>query len=309
MNTGHSSEVHQIYERLLADASLHGRLVEVDEGQQVHIVETGAGPPLLLIHGTGNSALFLLPLLERLEGIRAVAVDRPGWGLSDPADLPRDRYREAVVAWMDQLLNKLGLDGVALLGNSMGGLWAIWYALAHPNRARCVILLGGTPALPATRSPLPFRLMATPLLGELLQSRPSGPDEVLQFARFVGEEETLASYPHLIDLLVTLDGDPVAAKTLLNETRTILSPFALISPSGWRRQMRVQPPELKQLSVPALVLWGEDEPVGDVSVAREVTDLIPDGRLEMLPAGHGPWLGHPERTAELVREFVRRMEA
>ena len=304
MNAGHSDEVHQIYERLLADSSLHGRFIEIDTGQEIHIAETGSGPPLLLFHGTGSSALFLLPLLEQLEDVRALGVDRPGWGLSDPADLPRDRYREAVVAWIDQLLDELELDEVALLGHSMGGLWTIWYALARPDQVRCVILLGGTPLLPATRSPLPFRLMATPLLGKLLQSRPSGPDEVLQFARFVGEEETLANYPDLIDLLVALDGDPIAGENLLDETRTILSPLALVSPSGWRRQMRVRPAELERLSAPALVIWGEDEPVGDVAVAEDVTDLIPDGRLEVLPAGHGPWLGHPERTATLVEAFV-----
>lgn len=125
MNTDHADEVHQIYERLLVESSFRGRLIEVEEGQQVHVTETGSGPPLLLLHGTGNSALFLLPLLEKLEDVRALGVDRPGWGLSDPADLPRDRYREAVVAWMDQLLRTLALDEVALLGNAMGGLWAI----------------------------------------------------------------------------------------------------------------------------------------------------------------------------------------
>jgi len=305
MDTGHSDEIQQIYDDLLTNPSLDGRHVEVKSGKQTHVIESGSGPPLLLFHGTGNSALFMLPLLEPLEGVRAMGIDRPGWGLSDPADLPRERYREAVVAWMEELLRELELDAASLLGNSMGGIWAIWYALAHPDQVRCVILLGGTPLLPQTRSPFPFRLMATPMLGELLQSRPSGRDEVLQFARFVGEEETLANYPHLIDLLVALDGDAVAAETLLDETRTLLSPFALVSPSGWRRQMRVPPAELRQLSVPTLVIWGEDEPVGDVSVAREVTNLIPDARLEVLPAGHGPWLGHPDRTATLVADFVK----
>lgn len=106
--------------------------------------------------------------------------------------------------------------------------------------------------------------------------------------------------------MVALSGDPIAAETLLDETRTILSPFALVSPWGWRRKMRVQSAELTQLSVPALMIWGKDEPVGDVPVAREVTELIPDGRLEVLSAGHGPWLGYPDRTAELVGEFVHK---
>ena len=40
-------------------------------------------------------------------------------------------------------------------------------------------------------------------------------------------------------------------------------------------------------------------------VACEVAELIPDVELEVLPAGHAPWLGHPPRTAALVAAFVR----
>ncbi len=56
---------------------------------------------------------------------------------------------------------------------------------------------------------------------------------------------------------------------------------------------------------PTLVLWGDQDPVGSIPVAQAVTDLIPQARLEVLPAGHGPWLGQPTRTGRAVREFVR----
>ena len=79
------------------------------------MIETGYGPPLVLIHGTGSPGLFFLPLLERLENVRAIAADRPGHGLSDPAELPRERYRQAAVAWVDRLLDALDLDDAALL--------------------------------------------------------------------------------------------------------------------------------------------------------------------------------------------------
>lgn len=107
MNRERSDKIRQIYKRLLADAALDGRLIEVDGGQKVHVAETGSSSPLLLFPGTGNSALFMLPLLEHLEEVRAIGIDRPGWGLSDPDDLPRKRYREAVVAWMEELLRDL----------------------------------------------------------------------------------------------------------------------------------------------------------------------------------------------------------
>jgi pimeloyl-ACP methyl ester carboxylesterase len=57
--------------------------------------------------------------------------------------------------------------------------------------------------------------------------------------------------------------------------------------------------------VPTLVVWGERDPLGGVPVAQSVTGLIPHARLEVLPTGHGPWLGEPTRTAATVAEFVR----
>jgi pimeloyl-ACP methyl ester carboxylesterase len=143
------------------------------------------------------------------------------------------------------------------------------------------------------------------MLGELLQRRPSGPEQVLQLARLVGEEDTLPNHPHLIDLLVAIDQDPVASETLLDETRTILSPYALVSPTGWRHRMGVKPEELKQLVAPTLLVWGENDPIGGVEVAQTIAELIPDAQLEMLPAGHAPWLGYPDRIANLVADFVK----
>ena len=93
----HTAEIRQVYERLLAGAPVRSRHVEMDAGNRVHLLEQGAGPPVVLLHGTGNPAGFLLPLLQELHGVRAIAPDLPGFGLSDPADLPVARYRERAV--------------------------------------------------------------------------------------------------------------------------------------------------------------------------------------------------------------------
>jgi pimeloyl-ACP methyl ester carboxylesterase len=54
-----------------------------------------------------------------------------------------------------------------------------------------------------------------------------------------------------------------------------------------------------------LLIWGDHDPVGGVDVAQATASLIPDAQLEVLPAGHVPYLGHPQRVADLVSEFVR----
>jgi pimeloyl-ACP methyl ester carboxylesterase len=302
----HSAEIRQVYERLLAGASVRSRHVEVGAGKRVHLLEKDAGPPVVLLHGTGNPAGFLLPLLHELHGVHAIAPDRPGVGLSDPIDLPAGRYRETAVAWLDRLLDTLELDATTLLGHSGGGVWALWYALAHPDRVKRLVLLG-VPTLPKTRCPLPIRLVATPGLGELLSRlAPPSPKSMLRFAHHVAREKaTLARYPDLVDLLVAAARDPITDRAAKAEFGALISPFALLSPSGFRRRARVRPDELRQLAMPTLVLWGEQDPVGSIPVAQAVTKLIPHARLEVLPTGHGPWLGQPVQTAATVMDFVR----
>jgi pimeloyl-ACP methyl ester carboxylesterase len=300
----HSAEIRQVYERLLAGAPVSSRHVDV-AGGRVHVLEHGAGPPVVVLHGTGNPAGFLLPLLRELHGVHAIAPDLPGVGLSDPIDLPHDRFREAAVAWLDRLLDTLELDTAALLGHSGGGVWALWYALAHPDRVEQLMLIGA-PTLPKTRCPLPIRLIATPGLGALLSRlAPPTPQSMLRFAEAMGEKGTLARHPELVDLLVAAGRDPITDRAAKAELRALISPFALLSPSGWRRRARVRPDELRQLHVPTLVIWGERDPVGSIPVARAISELIPHARLAMLPTGHGPWLGQPTRTAAAVLDFVR----
>jgi pimeloyl-ACP methyl ester carboxylesterase len=260
----------------------------------------------VLLHGTGNVAGFLLPLLNELEGVRVLAPDRPGVGLSDPIDLPRNRFRESATAWVDRLLDVLDVKPAALVGHSGGGMWAVWYALAHPDRVERLVLIG-PPALPNTRCPLPIRLAATPGLGALVSRlAPPTPKSVLQFAHHAANErETLARYPDQIDLIVASGRDPLADRVTRAELRVFVSPFALLSPSGFRRRTRVRPDELRQLTIPTLVVWGETEPLGGVSVAEAATELIPHARLAVVPTGHAPWLGKPAETAAAIIDFMQ----
>jgi pimeloyl-ACP methyl ester carboxylesterase len=301
----HPAEVRQVYERVLAGTSVRSRWVETPAGGRVHLLETGTGDPAVVLHGTGNSAGFLLPLLDQLHSVHGIALDLPGIGLSDPVDLPRARYREAAVAWLDGLLDTLELPGASLVGHSGGGVWALWYALARPERVRRLVLLG-PPALPGTRCPLPLRLAVTPGLGGLVSRlAPPSPKAVLRLASVMGERATLAARPDLVDLLVAVGRDPVADRAAKAELRALISPLALLSVSGWRRRVRLQPSELGRLAVPTLVIWGERDPLGGVPVARALTRLIPDAHLEVLPTGHGPWLGRPAETATAITGFLR----
>lgn len=74
---------------------------------------------------------------------------------------------------------------------------------------------------------------------------------------------------------------------------------------GFRRRLRVRPADLRQVAMPTLVIWGDRDPLGSTSVAEAATEMIPFGRLEVLPAGHAPWVGHAAAIAEMILVFMQ----
>ena len=297
-----TSEVVSAHERMLGHSRARGRHVALRSGRRVHLVEVGEGPPVVLLHGSNTSSLSLMPLLEQIHDVHAIAADRPGFGLSEPvpAPAPRERFRDGAVAFVDQLRGALGLDAVALAGASAGGTWALWYALARPERVRRLVLLGAAPLLPGTRVPPPLRLAAAPMLGDVLARVPKpSPKLVARLLASMGEGDTIVRYPALIDAVAAAGRDPLASATNLAELRAMISAF------GFRHSVRIRPDELRRLRVPTQLLWGNHDPVGSVATARAVAGLIPDARLELLPGGHVPYFGDPERAATLVSRFVR----
>jgi pimeloyl-ACP methyl ester carboxylesterase len=301
----HPDEVNELFDRLLQASPATGRHIELASGRQAHVIEAGAGDPLVMVHPGGQSALLFLPLIARLTGLRAIAVDRPGFGLSDPIDFTRDSFRSDVVTWMSQVLDALGLEETALLGSSMGGTWSLWFALEHPERVRRLVLAGAVPMAPGARLPAPLRLMfglmITPGVGSVLSRmvKPS-PKSVIKMMSLFGEGETVVGYPEQIEAQVVAGSDPVVAQANRTEMRAVGTALGDV-----RREFRLQPDELARLSVPTLIVWGEHDPIGDPAVARALADAIPGARLELLPAAHMPWFAEPDRTGELVASFVR----
>jgi pimeloyl-ACP methyl ester carboxylesterase len=298
LRTGHPDEVIAAHARVLAGSGALSRYVNLSPGQRMHVIESGDGPSLVLLHGSGPTALQFLPLLNRLRGVHAMAVDRPGFGLSDPADRPPD-HRDGAVANLTAILDSLGVGSTALLGNSTGGTWTLWYTLAHPDRVSRLVLLGAPPLLPGTRVPPPMLAVATPTAGPPPPMPPPSRESVVQSMSVFGEAETIVHYPDQIDAMVAAGLDEIGLGARLAELR------ALISPTGWQPALAIGVEELRRLSVPTLLIWGEHDPLGGADVAQDAATTIPDARLELLPAGHGPWLGHPGRVARLVGDFVR----
>jgi pimeloyl-ACP methyl ester carboxylesterase len=115
------------------------------DGRRMH--ERGGGsagaPPLVLVHGLGVSSRYLVPVAERLaERYRLYLPDLPGFGRSEapPRVLDVPGLRRALSAWMDTA----GLGRVPLLANSLGCQVVADLAVAEPERAEALVLVGPT---------------------------------------------------------------------------------------------------------------------------------------------------------------------
>lgn len=295
----HPARVRNRYAQMLRAAGVSGGFISARTGR-VHVIQAGDGPPVVHLHGNNTNSLSHLMLLEHMPAARSYLVDRPGFGLSDPENFPRDGLRRFAVRFVGDVLDQLHLEAAVLAGASGGGNWALWYALARPERARGLVMLGSVPLLPHARVPAGLRLMATPLVGPAL-NRTVRPNRrmLVRLLSSAGERDTIVRHPDLLDSLVDAARDPVAAAANTAEFRALLSPF------GTRAALRFRPDELRRVGVPTLMIWGDRDPVVSVAAAREAAALIPDARLEVLPAGHVPQLGHPARVAELLTGFAR----
>jgi pimeloyl-ACP methyl ester carboxylesterase len=295
----HTRAVEEVYRRMLGAVGYEGRFVPLAAGRLVHVVAAGDGPPVVHLHGTNTSSLSHLMLPGRTPGLRSYLVDRPGRGLSDPESFRPGHFREYAVDFVGAVIDALGLDAPLLVGASGGGIWATWYALAHPERVRGLVMLGSVPTLPGGRTPLPLRLAATPGVGDfMVRAVKPGRRMLLNMMASVGEAETIVRHPDLLDSLVAGARDPVATQANLAELR------ALISPRGIRSKTRFTREDLRMLAVPTLMIWGDRDPVVPLEQARAAAAEIPDARLEVLPAGHVPQLGNPDRVAGLLEEFA-----
>jgi 2-hydroxy-6-oxonona-2,4-dienedioate hydrolase len=124
------------------------RFVKVD-GLNIRYLEEGSGVPAILVHGSslGSSADVFRRNLHALgrHGIRAIALDLPGFGKSDAAD---GSSAAAAKTFVLRFMDALGLERAALIGHSSAGSAVVSMALAHPQRVSHVIILGTGSLLP-----------------------------------------------------------------------------------------------------------------------------------------------------------------
>lgn len=267
---------------------------------RVHVADAGdstGDPPLLFVHGVMNFGAMFAPLVGRVRDARALAVDRPGWGLSADYRYDAATHRRTAVDVLEGVLDALAVERADVVGHSTGGYWALAFALARPKRVRRLVVLGGVPAFPGTSAPLQLRLLTVPTIARLLVPRGNPtPETVAEELAVVGESETIRRYPELVAARVAHDRTPRALPVAVSELRS----FTTLR--GWRPAVRLTPEEVRSVEHPVTVVWGDEDLLGRPESVRGLVESMPNARLVTVTGGHIPWLGHPDACAAIVAE-------
>lgn len=265
--------------------SVRSRYVKLDKpALTAHVLEAGRGEPVLLLHGGIATACHFAPLIGSLQQqFHVFAADRPGCGLTDKINYRGVPLREHAVDFVAGVLDGLQLRKAAIVANSLGGYWALLFALAHPERVTKLVLIGE----PAGSSPK-------------LPTRPPEP------------APTSLENMRAIYQLRVANGDRLPSELLEEGLASARLPGVSLAWATWLEQSKGQfrtynlRPELKGLRPATLFAWGDKDYNGPPTLGQEMAAMAQHARGEVVPdAGHWAWIDQPDLCARLTVEFLK----
>lgn len=265
------------------------RFAEV-QGMRIHYRDQGAGPALVLLHGSPNSLHTWEGWVAELRNeFRLISLDCPGNGLTGPH--PRAEYDAVALARVvEALAVELRLETFALAGNSKGGEVAWHYTLAYPERVEKLILVAAI-GLPVDE-PLPavFRMLRWPLVGRLLAKLTPRAFVEGSLRSAYGDRSKVSRE------LVTRHYELIRRRG----NRGAMRPLALLP--------RVSPlwAHIGTIKAPTLILWGAEDRWILPKYAHAFGEALPGSTVRIYEGlGHVPHEEDPVRTAGDVRRFLK----
>jgi pimeloyl-ACP methyl ester carboxylesterase len=238
------------------------------------ISDQGKGRPFLLLHGGGGPESMAAFAASLSSAGRVIAPTHPGF-----AGTSRPEWCASIgdlVRLYLALLDRLDLDDVVVIGNSIGGWIACEMALRASPRITAIVLLNAVGIEPGT----PGWAMVNP-------------------AELTPEERAARAFFNPGKFAMAPSGPAAAATTATNYAalkRYAGKPF-MVDPSLRAR--------LAAISVPTLVLWGEADLFVDVEYGRIYAKSIPEARFEAIPeAGHFPQIEQRDKVQKKILEWL-----
>ena len=268
-------------------------------GHEFWYLDSGDGPAVMFIHGLTSSHRNWVHLVQKLDtDHRVVAPDLFGHGASDK--LMGDYSLGAHAATLRDLLDRLDIDQVTLVGHSFGGGIAMQFCYLFPERVERLVLVASG-GLGRSVSPL-LRAATLPGAGVLLpliasgwvRGRAEAAGRILSSTGWRASSDTTEIWRGFTSL-----ADADTRRAFLATTRGVIDPGGQTVTAHDHLPMAIQ--------VPTLVVWGTKDRMIPAWHATTAHEVITDSRVVLFEgAGHFPHLDQPERFAQLLSDFMKR---
>jgi monooxygenase len=283
----------------LENVRAEGRITVVD-GIRLHHLEAGKGPSILLLHGaTGGSGNWYRLFGQLATDHRVLALDLPGFGISDALDADPPLGRQ-VAGLLGRWLRLLQIDRCVVVATSFGGLAALRLAQQSPERIQALVLVDAVGL--GRELPLVLRLACLrPFAAAAL--RPSRFGIRWQFHHLmVGDGRRIPDLQ--VEALLEYLWQSAAAA----DRGRLARAFSLFANLRGQREV-LRSDELANLRVPTLIVWGERDRFLPLAHARRAAALVPGAHICIIPgAGHSPNWETPDSVLASISAFLSGLE-
>jgi pimeloyl-ACP methyl ester carboxylesterase len=266
-----------------------GEFIELN-GRSTHYLERGDGEPVILIHGFNMDIhTWSQNINDLAEQYRVLAIDLWGQGFStrEPLDYGYALYAEQIRRFMDAL----DIQKVNLVGHSMGGGTAIYFAVRFPERVNSLVLVDST-GIP---NPLPLRskFFTLPGVGEFLMSINNN---------YFRRKNLGDIWFHDRDLLTEKVFEDLMQFHKVRGTSEVL---LKILRKQFFHTLSDEIGQLDLLNIPTMVVWGRNDVSIPVGVGQEMHERISGSRFEVIEnGGHMPNWESPDHFNRAVLGFL-----
>ncbi|MCY1066023.1 alpha/beta fold hydrolase [Nannocystis sp. RBIL2] len=287
---------------LAALLPLRRRASVLADGSQIHRIDHGEpeAPVVLLLHGNPTWSFLWRDVIARLPGLRCVAPDLLGFGLSSRIALHEHSVERHVDA-LAELVEALGLRRFVLVGQDWGGALGPVLAARMPERVAGVVL-GNTSVVlpPRPRGTWFHRFARTPVVSDLAFRGLGFPQNALWVAQ--GDRRSIRgpvarAYRWPLRRLSDRSG-PLALARMVPGSLEHPSIAPLRRGEAWLR-------EFVAAGGPLALVWGERDPILGRALARHER-AFPTASVTRTPAGHFLQEEVPEALATAIREVASR---